>query len=84
LSHPRVKEAERHVSQTALKKGIAPRAEIAKPDDAKKYLDMGVKHFCIGWDVSILFDWFKEAGRAMRQILGHDAGAGASSAGYGK
>ena len=72
--HPKVKEAERHVIATALKMGIAPRAEIAHPDDAGKYLDMGVKHFCIGWDVGILFNWWKTNGKAMREILGHDAG----------
>ena len=82
-SHPKVKEAERYVIDTALKKGIAPRAEIANPADAKKYLDMGVKHFCIGWDVSILFDWFKGAGQEMRKILGRDEGAGGVSARYG-
>jgi 4-hydroxy-2-oxoheptanedioate aldolase len=68
--HPRVKEAERFVIQTALKKRIAPRAEIGRPQDAQKYLDIGVKHFCIGWDVTILFNWFKENGEAMRRLLG--------------
>jgi 4-hydroxy-2-oxoheptanedioate aldolase len=83
-SHPRVKEAERFVIETALKKGIAPRAEIAQPDDAKKYLDMGVKHFCIGWDVSILFNWYKSAGKAMRDLLGSGLRTGSASAGYGE
>ena len=67
--HPRVREAERHVIATALKKGIAPRAEIGRPEDAQKYLDMGVKHFCIGWDVSILSNWFKVNGKAMQGLL---------------
>jgi len=77
--HPRVKEAERFVIDTALKKSIAPRAEIARPEDAKKYLDKGVKHFCIGWDVSILFDWFKANGKAMRDLLGRDAASAADA-----
>jgi 4-hydroxy-2-oxoheptanedioate aldolase len=71
--HPRVKEAERFVVETALKKGIAPRAEIARPEDARTYLDMGVKHFCVGWDVSILFNWFKDCGKAMRRLLGAES-----------
>src|SRR5215831_17025388 len=37
--HPRVKEAERYVIETAQRKGIAPRAEINHPHQAKKYLD---------------------------------------------
>jgi 2-keto-3-deoxy-L-rhamnonate aldolase RhmA len=69
-SHPRVIEAERHVIKTALALGIAPRAEISHPSEAKTYLDLGVRHFCMGWDVSILFDWFKSEGRALRDLLG--------------
>jgi 2-keto-3-deoxy-L-rhamnonate aldolase RhmA len=86
-SHPKVRDAERHVIETALKKGIAPRAEIARPEDARRYLDMGVKHFCIGWDVSILYNWFKDAGKAMRDLLGSAGGAGSATAvatGYGE
>lgn len=70
--HPKVKEAERYTIETALKMGIAPRAEITRPEDAKKYLDMGVKHFCIGTDVSILFEWFKSNGKSMRSLLGRE------------
>jgi len=70
FKHPKVKEAERYVIETAQKKGIAPRAEISSPDDAKQYLEMGVKHFCIGSDVSILFNWFKQNGKGMLDLLG--------------
>jgi hypothetical protein len=30
---------------------------------------MGVKHFCIGSDVNILFNWFRDSGKAMNQLL---------------
>jgi len=69
FTHPRVVEAEKHVIGTALKMGIAPRAEISHPDECGRYLDMGVKHFCIGTDVSILFNWFRDSGKAMNQLL---------------
>ena len=49
--------------------GIRPRAEIGSSEQAKPYLDMGVRDFCIGWDVRILFDCFKESGKAMRDLL---------------
>src|SRR5437660_8202411 len=68
-THPRVVEAERHVIATALRLGIAPRAEISHPHEAKAYLDLGVRHFCMGWDMSILFEWFKREGETMRKIL---------------
>lgn len=69
FTHPRVREAEEYVIRTALKMGIAPRAEISRPDEAARYLDLGVKHFCIGTDVSVLFQWFREAGGAMNGML---------------
>jgi 4-hydroxy-2-oxoheptanedioate aldolase len=69
FSHPRVKEAERYVIETALKMGVPPRAEFSRPEQAKAYLDMGVRHFCIGTDTSILFQWFQENGTEMRKIL---------------
>ena len=67
--HPKVKEAERRVIETALKMGVTPRAEISRPDQAKAYLDMGVRHFCIGTDMRVLFDWFKENGQGMKEVL---------------
>ena len=73
FTHPRVKEAERHVIETALKMGIAPRAEINNPAQTKEYLDMGVKHFCVGSDVKILFDWFQGVGGQFNEILGRES-----------
>jgi 2-keto-3-deoxy-L-rhamnonate aldolase RhmA len=67
--HPRVVEAERRMIKTALALGIAPRVEISRPEQAKPYLDQGVRHFCMGWDVEILFEWFKREGESMRKIL---------------
>jgi 2-keto-3-deoxy-L-rhamnonate aldolase RhmA len=71
-NHPRVKEAERYTIETALKKGIAPRVELGDFKDANPYLQMGVKHFCIGWDVSILYKYCKEQGAAFARRLGRD------------
>jgi 4-hydroxy-2-oxoheptanedioate aldolase len=86
FDHPQVREAERYVIATALKMGIAPRAEISHPDEARRYLDLGVKHFCIGTDMCILFDWFKSNGGAMKKLLGQGAAAPdtAEGSGYGR
>ena len=65
----KVQEAEKYVIETSLKMGIAPRAELGDARGAKRYLDMGVKHFCVGTDVSILMQWFHEEGKAMRDVL---------------
>ena len=68
-THGEVAAAERCTIEAALARGIAPRVELADPADAARYLDMGVRHFCIGWDVSILHAWWREQGAAMRTLL---------------
>ena len=84
FTHPKVREAEKYVIETALAMGIAPRAEISHPDEFGRYRDMGVKHFCIGTDVSILFNWFRDCGKSMNSLLGREPpGTGpASTSGY--
>ena len=68
-NHPDVKKAERKTIETALKKGLHPRVELADITQAAPYLEMGVKHFCIGWDVSILHSWWRTNGEGMRALL---------------
>jgi 4-hydroxy-2-oxoheptanedioate aldolase len=71
-SDPRIKEAERYTIETALKKGIAPRVELVDFKDAEPYLKMGVKHFCIGWDVDIIYRYCQEQGAAFAKRLRRD------------
>lgn len=65
-----VVEAEEHVIATALRLGKHPRAEPAGPEGFERYLEMGVRHFCVGTDVTILLDWYRTRGAAMRASLG--------------
>lgn len=67
--HPDVKRAERKTIETALKMGLHPRVELADIKQAAPYLEMGVKHFCIGWDVRILHEWWRVNGEGMRSML---------------
>jgi 4-hydroxy-2-oxoheptanedioate aldolase len=69
FDHPRVREAEKYIIETAQKMGVEPRAEVSHPDQARRYLDLGVKHFCMGNDVNVLFDWFREQGAGMLELL---------------
>ena len=66
---PEVKATERRVIETCLKKGIPPRAEIGSVDAAKYYLDLGVRHFCMGTDVVILHNWLKQNGEDLRKVI---------------
>ncbi len=66
---PEIKAIERKVFETALKMGVPPRAEVGSADQAKSYLDMGVRHFCIGTDISILYSWWKTNGEDLRKAL---------------
>lgn len=66
---PEVRETERRVIEMSLQAGIQPRAEIGSPDQAKYYLDLGVRHFCIGTDISVLFQWWKENGDGLRKAV---------------
>ena len=47
-SCPDVVRAERKTIEMALKMGLCPRVELADIKQAAPYLEMGVKHFCIG------------------------------------
>lgn len=80
-NHPDVKRAERKTIETALKMGLHPRVELADIKQAAPYLEMGVKHFCIGWDVRILHEWWRVNGEGMRAMLtGAKPGASAKEA----
>jgi 4-hydroxy-2-oxoheptanedioate aldolase len=66
---PEVLAAEKYTIELALKMGKNPRVELRDPGAAAKYLDMGVQHFCIGWDVRILADWWDTKGAEMRGMV---------------
>lgn len=66
---PKIKAVERRVFETALRMGVQPRAEIRTVDEAKYFLDMGVRHFNLSTDLHILFGWWKTNGEALRKEL---------------
>ncbi len=66
---PEVQAKQREMIELALKKGVHPRAEIDSFEQAKEYIDMGVRHFCIGTDLHILYQWCQRHGGKMREQL---------------
>ena len=69
-THPEVMKAQKYTIETCIDKGIRPRIEIGKWEDAKPYMDMGVIDFCIGTDVNIIYDYMQEQGGELAKALG--------------
>ncbi len=67
-----VKAVERDVLVRCLNAGIPARAEITDPAEAGAYMDLGVRHFCIGTDLNILYSWLDERGGALAELLHTD------------
>jgi 4-hydroxy-2-oxoheptanedioate aldolase len=66
---PEIEKVHKEMIKMALAKGIAPRVEINSPDEAKPYIEMGVHHFCMGWDTQNIAGWCKAQGPALRKQL---------------
>lgn len=66
---PEIKAVERRVFETCLRAGIPPRVEIGSPEEAKPYLDMGVRHFSLGSELNILFSWWNDNAAALRKLI---------------
>lgn len=66
---PEIKAVEKRVVETSIKMGVPPRAEINTADQAKYYLDLGVRHFSVGTDITILHGWWKSQGEQLRKAL---------------
>ena len=64
-----VQEAHEYVVKTALKLGVQPRPSIAF-EDMDRFLDMGVKHFCIGSDLGSIRGWANELAPAFWGKMG--------------
>jgi 2-keto-3-deoxy-L-rhamnonate aldolase RhmA len=67
-----VRQVERDVLARCLKAGIPARAEITDPADAAYYLDLGIRDFCIGTDLNILYAWLEARGGELAEIIGAD------------
>jgi len=64
------KAAERHMIEVALAHGVQPRCEIATPEDAQYYIDLGVRHFCLGDELGNAARAWSQGGAGLRRIVG--------------
>ena len=76
-SNPKLVEAEERTIKLALKHDKHPRGELfAGPTGTEgfikrlqRFIDLGVRDFCIGSDLGIIFYWLKEYGALTRKAL---------------
>tara|TARA_R110002167_G_scaffold24525_5_gene86063 strand:+ start:40 stop:837 length:798 start_codon:yes stop_codon:yes gene_type:complete len=66
---PEIRPFEELVIAKSLEYGVAPRIEIRDVEQAKRYIDLGVRHFCIGWDRFIYQAALSQIGEGMRKLL---------------
>ena len=69
LRSPEVQKVQRDIIELALKKGVAPRVELGSFEQAKPFIEMGVRNFCIGGDLGVLYQWCQKNGKGMRELL---------------
>jgi 2-keto-3-deoxy-L-rhamnonate aldolase RhmA len=68
MATPEIRPFEEKVIKKSLEYGVAPRIEIGSVEQAKRYIDLGVRHFCIGWDRFIYRSALANLGEGMRKL----------------
>ncbi len=69
VQSPEVQDAHKLMIESALKKGVHPRVEIGSFEQAEPFARMGVRHFCIGWDTTIMAQWCRQQAEGMNKLL---------------
>ncbi|MEM7022327.1 MAG: aldolase/citrate lyase family protein [Pseudomonadota bacterium] len=64
-----IRPIEELVISKSLEYGVHPRIEIAEVEQAKRYVQLGVRHFCIGWDRFIYRNGLMRVGEGMRRLV---------------
>ena len=64
-----IRKYEELVIAKSIEYGVAPRIEIGAVEQSKRYIDLGVKHFCIGWDRFIYRAELARLGDGLRKVL---------------
>ena len=68
MDEDEIRPIEEKVIAKCIEYGVPPRIEIGEVEQAKRYIDLGVRHFCIGWDRFILQAGLKNLGEGMRKL----------------
>ncbi|MEY8339030.1 aldolase/citrate lyase family protein [Lachnospiraceae bacterium 62-35] len=65
----RVRDAEKKVIETAIRHNIRPRCELNSAEEAKYYLDLGVKDFSLGLELRILQTFLTKEGDELLNLM---------------
>ena len=66
---PEIRPFEELVIKKSIEHGVPPRIEISEVEQAKRYMQLGVRHFCIGWDRFIYQAHLMKLGEGMRKLV---------------
>ncbi len=69
MQTPKIQPFEELVIKNSIDYGVPPRIEIGEIDQAKHYVELGVRHFCIGWDRFIYQAGLTRLGEGMRNLV---------------
>ena len=69
MGSPDIRAFEEKVIAKSLQYGIRPRIEIGAVEQAKRYIDLGVRDFCIGWDRMIVRAAWMNLGEGMKKLM---------------
>ncbi|MDY0289222.1 MAG: aldolase/citrate lyase family protein [Sphaerochaeta sp.] len=64
-----VRDVEKRMIEIALEKGVEPRCEINHSEEAKPYIALGVKHFCLGDELRNNMIYWSTEGKALRSVM---------------
>ena len=70
MHSPEIQRKQRDIIELALKKGVHPRVELDDFEKARDFIEMGVRHFCIGWDLMTIYQWCRKHGEGLHRLLG--------------
>lgn len=66
---PEIRPYEELVIKKSIEYGVPPRIEIGTVEQAQRYIDLGVRHFCLGWDRFIYQAQLKQLGEGLRKLM---------------
>jgi 2-keto-3-deoxy-L-rhamnonate aldolase RhmA len=76
----RLCKLERGLIEKCHEAGVAFRAECSTLEAARYYLDLGVRHFCYGWDLMTLHERWRSDGERLRDLISDRTGIVAAQA----